>query len=206
MPTPRLDRVLTAILLLGLSISCSPRTPGNQPFVVATDSSTTPLSTLQPTQPPVTESSFNPTPAAKQTRAPKAPTSGQGGSDASQSLSFEVPSHPIDMILGRPTDNSITVSVLTYQDAEGYIEYGPWPDNYSKQTSASALSANQPVEFRIDGLQANSAYTYRVRYRSGSAGDYTAAEAGTFATQNAAGSPFTFTIWIYRYRHDQRIK
>ncbi len=55
--------------------------------------------------------------------AAKAPTNNRG-SDATQSMTFAVPAHPIDVILGRPTQNSITASVLAYQDAEGYIEYG----------------------------------------------------------------------------------
>ena len=194
MPTPRLNRILIVILLLALSISCTPRAPRIQPDVVSAASASMPLSALQPTLPPVSESPSRPAPAPRQTRTPKAPASGQGGSDASQSLAFEVPAHPIDIILGRPTNNSITISVLSYQSAEATIEYGPAPDNFSNQTPLTALNANQPVEIRIEGLQANSTYTYRVRYRTGSAADYTTSDAGTFTTQRTAGNPFTFTI------------
>jgi predicted phosphodiesterase len=57
-----------------------------------------------------------------------------------------------------------------------------------------ALGANQPVEILLGGLQANTAYTYRVLYRAGGSGDFATSEVGTFFTQRAAGSPFTFTI------------
>ena len=194
MPTTRLDRILSFVLLLALSVSCSAGLPRSQPPIESTNPPSTPLSTLQPTSSPAAASDSKPTPAPKQTRAPKAPASGQGGSNASQNLSFEVPSHPIDMILGRPTGNSITVSFLAYQEFEGYIEYGPSPDNFASQTPLTTLSANQPVEILVAGLQANTAYTYRVRYRSGSAGEYAATTAGTFSTQRAAGSSFTFTM------------
>lgn len=35
-----------------------------------------------------------------------------------------VPVHPLDVVLGRPTRDSITLSVLAYQDTEGTIAYG----------------------------------------------------------------------------------
>ncbi|HAM71875.1 MAG TPA: hypothetical protein DCM86_09555, partial [Verrucomicrobiales bacterium] len=31
----------------------------------------------------------------------------------------EVPSHPVDLILGRPSPHGVTVSVLSYADSEG---------------------------------------------------------------------------------------
>jgi hypothetical protein len=111
-----------------------------------------------------------------------------------QNLPFEVPSHPIDMILGRPTNNSITVSVLAYQDTEAYIEYGLAPDSFSSQTVPVNLTANAPMEILVDGLRANTAYVYRVRYRSGNASDFSTTDPETFFTQRAAGSSFTFTI------------
>jgi hypothetical protein len=43
-------------------------------------------------------------------------------------------------------------------------------------------------------LQVDTAYTYRVRYRFGCAGDFATTDPGIFSTQRAAGSSFTFTI------------
>jgi hypothetical protein len=114
------------------------------------------------------------------------------GSDATQSMTFVVPAHPIDVILGRPTQNSITASVLAYQDVEGYIEYGL--SDYTSQTNPQSFNANQPVDVVIDSLQPDTTYTYRVRYRVGNTGEFAATEAGTFHTQRAASSSFTFTV------------
>jgi hypothetical protein len=175
MPTPRLIHLLTLTLLLALAVSCAPHTGSSLP-------------TANPTVSPPT-----PTPFLQPTRSTRAPASDQGKS-ATQNLPYEVPSHPIDMILGRPTDSSITVSILAYQDAEGYLEYGPASDVFSIQTQLTPFGADQPVEILVAGLQANTAYTYRVRYRSSSMGDFTATDQGTFSTQRAAGSTFTFTI------------
>ena len=37
----------------------------------------------------------------------------------------DVPERPYDIVLGNPTDKSVTASVLAYWPTEGYIEFGP---------------------------------------------------------------------------------
>jgi hypothetical protein len=178
---------LTIGIILALSVSCVPQVASHLPSIIKTETPTTPLSTRKPTKLPGTVST------AKPTRSTNAPAGNQG-SDATQNMTFKIPAHPIDVILGRPTRNSITISVLTYQDAEGYIEYGPAPDSYFNQTPPTSLGANQPVEILVDGLQVNTAYTYRLWYRFGSAGVFATTEAATFSTQRSADSTFTFSI------------
>ncbi|MCX6080995.1 MAG: metallophosphoesterase [Chloroflexi bacterium] len=198
MPTLRSYTLLTIVILLALSVSCKVATVPAQatpklPTVIETDSPPTSLPALQPTRLPATTPASQRNPAPKPTHNTRAQTNNQGSS-ATQNISFEVPAHPIDVILGRPTDKSITASVLTYQDAEGYLEYGPAPDNFACQTPLTNFIANQPVEILIEGLQTNSTYAYRVRYRTGTTGAYAATEPETFSTQRTADSPFTFTI------------
>ncbi len=50
------------------------------------------------------------------------------------SACLDVPAHPFDVVLGRPTRDSVTVSVLCYQDTEGSIAYGTQRGNYPQQT------------------------------------------------------------------------
>ena len=45
-----------------------------------------------------------------------------------------VPAHLFDLMLGRPTTNSVTVSVLCYADAQGVIAYGTQPGKLSATT------------------------------------------------------------------------
>jgi phosphodiesterase/alkaline phosphatase D-like protein len=129
-------------------------------------------------------------------RAPRAveTPSNNRGSDVAQDLPLDVPAHPLSVILGRPTQRSIVVSVLASRDFEGYIEYGASPGTASLMTPLRAFSANQPAEVLIDALQADTPYAYRVRYRAGSAGEFAGTETGTFHTQRAPGNPFTFTV------------
>lgn len=158
--------------------------------ILIVNACTTPI-TPTPDRSTPTRSASVATPAPQRTAATKAPANNRG-SDAAQSMTFAAPAHPIDVILGRPTQNSITASVLAYQDAEGCIEYGT--TDFATQTSLQSFSANQPVEIAIDSLQPDTAYTYRVRYRTGNSGEFTATEAGVFHTQRAPGSAFIFTI------------
>jgi hypothetical protein len=194
MPSSRVSLLLTLILLIPLVASCTPQNnPGLTPGITV-DSSSSSLQASESPLPSVTDFPIQPTQTPKPTRATGSPTNSQGGIAASQNLSYEVTSHPIDVILGCPTNNSITVSVLTYQDSEGYIEYGPEPDHFTSQTPLAALSANQPMEILVTGLQANTTYAYRVRYRFGSMENFAATKTETFSTQRSAGSTFTFAV------------
>jgi hypothetical protein len=102
MPHLPLKPTLLLILTLFLS-SCAPQPTPNPalsniegliPSIEPTLTSTPVLSTV--------EGPTLPTPAPTQKPRGQNPPQGQG-SDASQSLDFEIPSHPYDVILGRPT-------------------------------------------------------------------------------------------------------
>ena len=107
---------------------------------------------------------------------------------------FDVPSHPVDVILGRPTSRSVVVSVVAYQDGDGYVEFAPASGGANVPTAVKSLPKEQAVEFLLDGLQADTAYSYRLSWRAGTSGAYTAASSQRFRTARPPGSAFTFTI------------
>ena len=87
-------------------------------------------------------------------------------------------------LLSRPTDTSITFSLLSDINDNVIIEYGISPGNYSSQTSSISLSADVPEEVNLTGLNANTQYFYSI-------------DSGTeheFQTARPAGSDFVFTI------------
>jgi len=106
----------------------------------------------------------------------------------------DVPDHPLDIILGRPTQNSITLSVLAYRDLEGYIAYGTQEGKYTSETPQRRFPKGQPVEVVLAELTANTRYDYQFRSRESVAAASPATGDGTFCTARPAGSPFTFTI------------
>lgn len=110
---------------------------------------------------------------------------GQPGQDSAK---LDVPPHAVDLILGRPTADSVTLSVLTYQDFEGKVAYGPPGGPLTQQTPARRFATGEPVEVLLSGLKPDTAYEYKFQAEgAGLAG-------GTFHTRRAAGRAFTFTI------------
>ncbi len=113
----------------------------------------------------------------------------------------EVPSRRIDIVLTRPTQQSIAVSVACYEadPHEGYVEFRRDDAAPIKTTPMQPLPTGKPVLFTLDGLSPDTAYVYRVRYRraafgSGAPGEFVSTEYFTFHTPRATGRAFAFTI------------
>jgi hypothetical protein len=98
------------------------------------------------------------------------------------------------ILLGRPTDHSVTANVIPDQSGEISFEYGTASGVYGNQTDATPCTANVPVEVVIGGLAPNTRYYYRLRFRAASGDPWTAGGEHAFQTQRAPGSTFTFTI------------
>ena len=76
----------------------------------------------------------------------------QGGSHQPSQTSKcnDVPAHSFDLILGRPTSNSVTVSVLCYADAEGFIAYGTQPGNLVARTPVRPFTFTITADSHLD--------------------------------------------------------
>ena len=104
------------------------------------------------------------------------------------------PIHPFDVILGRPTDQSVTLSILFYQDNVGYLTYGIDAGNLGEKTEITNFRANSPEEIILKGLKTDTKYYYSIHYRKGNAGDFEKSREYSFHTQRKPGSEFRFTI------------
>jgi hypothetical protein len=185
-------RLLILGILIALAVSCTPETPPGLPTVTTTDSPSLPTTTpgmdaVKSATPPADPTSmFTSTP--KPPRSTKVPGGKQGqgqgkGSDASQNILFEVPSHSFDTILGRPTTNSIVISLLSATDQTISISYGTESGKYTAQTEPIALQANIPGEVTLSNLTPDTAYFYSINDVENS-----------FHTARPPGATFTFTI------------
>ena len=108
------------------------------------------------------------------------------------------------IILGRPTDTSVTASILFDQPVEFFLEYGVQTGIYSGTTPTTTGAANIPDEVEVGGLLPNTRYFYRMKYRPVSGGAFTSTPEYTFHTQRALGSTYTFTIEADEHLYDKK--
>lgn len=108
------------------------------------------------------------------------------------------------IILGRPTDNSITASVLFDQNIQFYIEYGTQQGIYTNSIAAVTNTPGTPDEVDLTNLAPDTKYYYRMQYRLVGGGTYIPSAEYSFRTQRATGSTFTFTIEADEHLYDKK--
>ena len=109
-----------------------------------------------------------------------------------------------NIILGRPTDNSVTASVMLNQASTFYICYGTQSSNYTDSTNTFSNTANIPVEVDLTNLIGDTKYYYILKYKSGSATNYSSSTEYSFHTQRAVGNGFTFTVEADEHLYDKK--
>ncbi len=100
----------------------------------------------------------------------------------------------LSLVLGRPTDKSVVVSVLSADDREGYLEYGSSEGHPTARIDLVKLPANIPTDFLLDKLDRNTRYFYRLQHRKPGDSAFTAGPEYSFQTQRSPGNTFTFEI------------
>lgn len=119
------------------------------------------------------------------------PAQGRGGGGRKLSPG---PVVSLSQILGRPTNQSITISVLSQSDVQVYAEFGPTAGHYVRKTAPLIARAGVPVEIDITGLKPDAGYFYRLQTRTPDKGNYVPGAECSFHTQRAPGSTFTFDL------------
>lgn len=111
-----------------------------------------------------------------------------------QEFRTEVPAHPFDLILCRPTDRAITLSVLTYDDLEGFVSYGSIPGLDTRRTTMLRFAKGEPAEIVLEPLEPGVRHYYRFHSRTPGAAEFESTEELSFITARPRRSPFTFTL------------
>lgn len=113
---------------------------------------------------------------------------GGAGQPVQASKCNEVPPHPFDLILSRPTSNTITVSVLCYADAKGCIAYGTARGILSGRTPVRSFKTGEPAAIVLSALQPNAQYYYQFQSSLTNSAEL------SFRTARLSGSTFSFTV------------
>lgn len=124
---------------------------------------------------------------------------GQGG----QVEPAVVPPYLFNVWLCRPGAESVTVSVLAWDDMEAFIEYGdsnrgiPAPSDgpgmARLRSEPLKLKAGEPQNIVLGGLKPDTSYNYRLTYRR-AGGEAVQDAMRSFHTQRKAGSKFSFVM------------
>jgi hypothetical protein len=119
-------------------------------------------------------------------------------------LSLKGFSQEKSIILGRPTDTTMTASILFDQVQQFYLEYGTQSGVFPFTTPTVTSVANVPDEVVIRNLSGNTRYYYRLRYRTGNTGPFAATPQYNFMTQRAPGSTFRFNLEADEHLYDKK--
>jgi hypothetical protein len=104
------------------------------------------------------------------------------------------PAPYVDVVLGRPTDTSVALSLLATNALRVYLEYGGEPGVYTNQTPPLDLVAGTPAVTVLSQLAPNQRYHYRARLSASGGPPFLAGPERTLHTQRSRGSTFTFVI------------
>ena len=102
-----------------------------------------------------------------------------------------IPEHDLDIVFGRPTSDSITMSLMASSYSSGLIKYGALSKSLNEQISID-LRANEPKEIELTGLLPDTTYYYQLKVENKN--NESTFRTGTFSTQRAINSSFRFAV------------
>lgn len=100
----------------------------------------------------------------------------------------------IAVILGRPTDSSVSLSLLSGNDGMAKVEYGTARGNLASHTPEIRVRQGIAVEVVLTSLASDVQHYYRVVFRDENTGKVETGDEHAFHTQRAPGSTFTFEL------------
>lgn len=97
-------------------------------------------------------------------------------------------------LLARVTDRSVMVNVMSLLTLETYIEFGTSAGIFTEQTVLVVHPGAAPANIVIDGLNSDTRYYYRLRYRRPEESAFAAGPLHTFHTARSRDRTYCFTV------------
>jgi len=119
-------------------------------------------------------------------------------------LASDLQAQNYSIILGRPTNQSITASVLFDTNAEAKIVYGTDSNQLNLATPLMTFSKDTPIEIEIEQLNVNTHYYYKLAYRNNSIDPLSSSPCYQFQTQRAKDEHFKFTLESDEHLYDKK--
>lgn len=108
------------------------------------------------------------------------------------------------VILGRPTDQSISANIVFDKIVDFKVFYGLQANALNQTIEMPQAKATIPNVVEFKGLNADTRYYYRLSYKLPSSGSFINSEIYTFHTQRALGKEFTFTVEADEHLYDKK--
>ena len=105
----------------------------------------------------------------------------------------ETPGQP-NVILGRPTNSSIAISVMSLTKQNVFVEYGTTKNSLSKRSKEFQLVDKNPSVIELTGLKSNTKYYYRLKYKASGTSSLSTGKTHSFSTAKTAGKSFSFSL------------
>lgn len=107
-----------------------------------------------------------------------------------------------NIILGRPTQASITISILFDAPADFYIQYGPNETSLNLKSDTFHFNSSFPTEVELQNLLPSQSYFYQVFYKPTSSITFNKSETYHFHTQRNPNENFSFTVEADEHLYD----
>jgi hypothetical protein len=108
------------------------------------------------------------------------------------------------IVLSRPTDRSILVTLIPAESLQVYCEFGTARTVYAEHTEITQAPAQVPCAIPLTGLAPGTRYYYRLRYKPASGPQFLASEEHTFHTQRPRSMPYRFAIEADPHPYDKK--
>ena len=109
-------------------------------------------------------------------------------------FSGDAPKHDYDLIMTRPTDKSITFSILAYKPGQAYLEYSRNGRAEFVKTPTVELKPDMPVELVLGSIEPDMKYHYKLSTKFSESDGFKAAPQYSFHTQRKPGKAFSFAV------------
>ena len=109
-----------------------------------------------------------------------------------------------NVILGRPTANSISISAMTAPGYQYFVRYGLISKQYTSSSDTFYQSSIYPTEIEISSLNPNSEYFYSIYYWKKGNSSVNISPEYRFHTQRDTGTSFVFTLEADEHLYDKK--
>lgn len=119
-------------------------------------------------------------------------------------LSIQLNSQNFTIILGRPTNTSISANIVFDRAVDFSINYGLHQDSLNQVISMPSAKATIPNIVEFKDLISNTRYFYQLNYKFSNNPIFIKSQIFNFHTQRSIGEEFTFTIEADEHLYDKK--